>query len=121
MQMAGMGNEVGAIAGDVAGVIESLPPAILDKVAAEFKRGWHLQEMLAKSASHLIAKANQQQHRAVDGIGEVILRVPSHLYHEVVQVYGREAWADKGFCRDVAKRFPEFRVKSKGTKLMVAR
>lgn len=84
------------------------------EVLAEFQRGWQREHVMAAARQTRIAEATQRIERAaVDGIGEMTMRVDPHAYHYWGQRLGYECWKDKAFRDEFKRDNPEVRVKTR--------
>lgn len=92
---------------------EAIPDEDLDDIVAEFRRGWHLQKAAAEAQRVNLAKLNEQQHKHVDGLGQLSARFNLDSYHYWGQRLGYACWRDKGFVEKYMRDNPECRVNSK--------
>jgi hypothetical protein len=82
----------------------------------ELRRGSQLKTVLDGISRERIAQEESRVKRnAVDGVGELVMRVPLGDYLWAIQRWGPECWADSDFKRSVIKKNPEVRVRSGGT------
>jgi hypothetical protein len=101
-------------------MLENLPGEVQRSLIDEFRRGFHLEEVMAQIQATAAAKVVKKDHRSVDGLGEMILSVPSYLYHKWGQKEGTyKCWSDKSFLHDARRDNDRMKVKSKGTKIQV--
>jgi hypothetical protein len=80
---------------------------------------WQQSRIDAKKAANEIAKLNKQDHKSVEGLGELTARIPGVAYHFWGQKLGYDCWKDQEFLREFLRDNPECKVNSKGTKLQV--
>jgi hypothetical protein len=82
------------------------------RLAAEARQAQALQDRMPNEL---------REARAIDGVGEVQMRVHSTAYHEWAAKFGTyDCWRDKGFRREYRTKIaPETRVKCKGAKISV--
>lgn len=84
----------------------------------ELRRGWQMGRVRAEVESKQAAALNQIEHRAMDGIGQLRMRVPLDAYHFWGQKLGYDCWNDKQFLHEFERDNPAVKVKSAGgTKL----
>ena len=86
----------------------------------ELRRGVQRDAVLAEIARERIAKEEQRvQRNAIEGVGELVMRVPLSDYLWCMNRWGRDCWADKGFKDDVMKKNPHLRVRNKSKKIQI--
>jgi hypothetical protein len=102
-------------------MIESLPPDMIPKLEAEFRRGWHMEAVEAVINQKQIAQNTHQEGtlRSVDGLGRLRLRIDATVFHYWGQRLGYACWRDKEFVNQFERDNPEARVRSGGTRLQV--
>jgi hypothetical protein len=73
----------------------------------------HVQCALALARQKRIAAFNDRiQHAHVDGLGEVVSRIDTDLFHRLAAIHGYDALKDPDFLRSLLRDNPECRVKS---------
>jgi hypothetical protein len=100
-------------------MLENLPGEVCEELIDEFRLGFQREEMMAGFAATAAAKINTKDHRSVDGLGEMRMNIPPHLFHKWGQKYGYAIWSDNQFLREAERDNPSMKVKSKGTKIQV--
>lgn len=80
---------------------------------------WQQSRIDAQRAAKEMAKLNQEEHKSIDGIGQLTARIPGVAFHFWGQKLGYDCWKDDGFLQEFLRDNPECRVNSKGTKLQV--
>lgn len=46
-------------------------------------------------------------HKAIPGLGKMVLSIPDHEYFQMIHKYGYEAFDDRGFIKDVQRLEPD--------------
>ena len=82
----------------------------------ELRTGWQKNRIEAKVQADKSAKINQERHRAVEGLGALVARIPTTAFHFWWQKLGYGCWNDKAFMDEFLRDNPELRVNSGGTK-----
>lgn len=49
-------------------------------------------------------------HKSIKGLGKLAVSIPEDDYYDLVGKYGTEAFADRGFIRDLQRLEPQFKV-----------
>lgn len=98
-------------------MIETIPEELHGDMLKEFKTGWNFRKVMAEARAQQVGKVNQLEHRSLDGIGRLRMRVDADSYHYWGQRLGYGCWKDKGFLDQYEKANPYCKVNSKGTKL----
>ena len=90
-------------------IAESLPTDLLQGVHKELSAGWDAQKVKAQETLRRVAQENfNGVDRTVDGIGQLIARIPPESYHFWGHYFGTyDCWKDKGFLREFLKDNPE--------------
>lgn len=86
------------------------------QLESELRTGWLKNQIEAKVEAQKFAKANTVRHKSVEGLGQLIARIPTTAYHFWGQKLGYGCWNDKGFMDEFLRDNPELRVNSGGTK-----
>lgn len=92
---------------------EAIPDDLLPEMVAEFRRGWALRKAQAEATKKGLAVLNQQEHRFIDGLGQMTMRIPQESYHYWGQRLGYACWRDDNFRKEFLRDNPECRVMSK--------
>lgn len=82
----------------------------------ELRTGWLKNQIEAKVEVKKFAKANTIRHKSVEGLGQLVARIPTTAYHFWGQKLGYGCWNDKAFMDEFLRDNPELRVNSGGTK-----
>lgn len=98
-------------------MIENIPEELQAEMLKEFKTGWNFRKVVAEAQAQHVGQINQMQHRSLDGIGRLRMRVDPDSYHYWGQRLGYQCWQDKSFLDQYEKDNPYCRVNSTGTKL----
>ena len=96
-----------------------IPEEFHDRARSIMDEKWQQSRIDAKKAANEVAKLNKQDHKSVDGLGELTARIPGVAYHFWGQKLGYDCWKDQEFLREFLRDNPECKVNSKGTKLQV--
>jgi hypothetical protein len=103
---------------EAADLVLTLPGDLPRAVMNEFRRGWHMTEVMAAIEQERIA-ATQPERTWCDGLGQMTLSIQADAFHYWGQRLGYKCWADKGFRREFARDNPAARVRSRARKTMV--
>jgi hypothetical protein len=98
-------------------MIETIPEELHGDMLKEFKTGWNFRKVMAEARAQEVGKVNQLEHRSIDGIGRLRMRVDADSYHYWGQRLGYGCWQDKKFLDEYEKTNPYCKVNSKGTKM----
>ena len=98
-------------------MIETIPEELHGDMLKEFKTGWNFRKVMAEARAQEVGKVNQLEHRSLDGIGRLRMRVDADSYHYWGQRLGYGCWKDKTFLDEYEKSNPYCKVNSKGTKM----
>ncbi|NDB81803.1 MAG: hypothetical protein EB127_03505 [Alphaproteobacteria bacterium] len=102
---------------DLADVI---PSDLRKQVQEELLHGWRLQEVEArKEAKKLAAFGHANPAKAIEGVGQLVARIPPAAFHYWGIRLGYECWEDKQFMKDFLKHNPEVAVKNRVKRTMV--
>lgn len=102
---------------DLADVI---PSDLRKQVQEELLHGWRLQEVEArKQAKQLAAFGHANPAQAIEGVGQLVARIPPAAFHYWGTRLGYECWEDKQFMNDFLKHNPEVAVKNRVKRTMV--
>lgn len=82
----------------------------------ELRTGWLKNQIDAKVESQRLAKTNSIRHKSVEGLGQLVARIPTTAYHFWGQKLGYDCWNDQAFMDEFLRDNPELRVNSGGTK-----
>ena len=94
----------------------SIPSDIVPQLEKELKTGFQRNRVRAEVEAKQNAIANNQRHRSIEGLGQLMARIPGDAYHFWGQKLGYGCWEDKGFLKEFLRDNPECRVNSGGTK-----
>ena len=94
----------------------SIDPSLVPQLEKELKAGFQRNRVRAEIEAKQNAAANKQRHKSVEGLGQLMARIPGDAYHFWGQKLGYGCWEDKGFLREFLRDNPELRVNSGGTK-----
>lgn len=99
---------------------EVVPPDLRDRVKEELLNGWRNQEVEARK----VAKQNGHfdrfnEHRAVEGIGRPIAKIPLAAFHYWGQRLGYECWEDDQFLKEFLRDNQEVAVTNYAKKTVV--
>lgn len=97
---------------------EALPSDLRNDIIKEIQTGHKMEMMRAKKNQQRIAKENQRDRRAIDGVGRHVASIDLGGYLGN-KIFKGESLQDKEYLDWVIKRHPEVRVKSGGTKMQV--
>ncbi len=97
---------------------EALPSDLRNAVMAEIKTGHKMEMWRAQKNQKKVAKQNQKDRRAIDGIGRHVASIDLGGYLGNM-LFKNESVRDKEYLNWVVKRHPEVRVNSGGTKTQV--
>ena len=90
--------------------------AIARQLEDELRTGWKRNQVEAAVEAKRFAKENAKRHKSVEGLGQLIARIPTTAYHFWGQKLGYGCWNDKAFMDEFLRDNPELRVNSGGTK-----
>lgn len=94
--------------------------AITNDIVQELRQGFHMNRVRAAVEAKRIAQATHaDSFKSVDGLGQMVARIPADAFHYWGQRLGYQCWEDTSFMREFLRDNPECRVKSAGTKLQV--
>lgn len=94
----------------------NIDPSLHGQLEAELRKGWQRNQIEAAVEARKIAKENKKRHKSVDGLGQLIARIPVDAVHFWGQKLGYGCWNDKAFMDEFLRDNPELRVNSGGTK-----
>lgn len=98
-------------------MIENFPEELHSDMLKEFKTGWNFRKVMAEARAQQVGKVNNLEHRSLDGIGRLRMRVDPDSYHYWGQRLGYDCWKDPTFLNEYEKNNPYCKVNSKGTKM----
>lgn len=91
-----------------------IPSHLRKEVERELRFGWNQQEIKAKSeAKQLAIFGHANEARALDGVGEMVARIPRSAFHYWGQRLGYECWEDKQFRKEFIRDNPEVAVRNR--------
>jgi hypothetical protein len=104
----------------IASIAEAIPSHLKKAVLEELKNGYQRELVNADVNRIKIAQdTHSRDHKSIDGIGRLRMRVDPTLYHHWGAKYGYGCWRDNGFLKEVERDNPEVRVKCGGTRLQI--
>jgi hypothetical protein len=108
----------------VSSIVESLteviPPNLLREVERVLINGWRREEILAKAEAKQNAAFNHaHQAHSIDGIGQMVARIPPSSYHYWGKRLGYECWEDDQFLKEFLRDNEEVAVKNYAKKTIV--
>jgi hypothetical protein len=108
----------------VSGLVESLneviPPNLLREVERVLINGWRREEILAKAEAKQTAAYNHANAASnIDGVGQMIARIPPSSYHYWGKRLGYQCWDDDQFLREFLRDNEEVAVKNYAKKTVV--
>lgn len=86
------------------------------KLDHELRTGWKKNRIEAEINAKKISALNKEKHRSIEGLGQLVARIPATAFHFWGQKLGYECWNDKAFMDEFLRDNPELRVNSGGTK-----
>ena len=97
---------------------------MLDEITAElahgleneFRKGWQKNRIEAEIQSKKYGAINRERHKSVEGLGQLVARIPETAFHFWGQKLGYNCWNDSAFMKEFLRDNPELRVNSGGTK-----
>lgn len=108
----------------MSGIVESIqdvvPPSILRDVERVLINGWRREEILATAeAKQLAAYGHANEANSVDGLGQMVARIPPFAFHYWGQRLGYACWEDDQFLREFLRDNPEVAVRNYAKKAVV--
>jgi hypothetical protein len=92
---------------------KGIPDALLKELHQELIHGWNIRKVQNEAAVRRRAAFNHSgKANTVEGLGQLMLRVPPDVWHFWEMKLGRGCWSDKGFLNYMRKHNPELFVKS---------
>jgi hypothetical protein len=85
-------------------------------IERELRTGWQKNQIEAAVQARQFAKENQKRHKSIEGLGQLVARIPTTAYHFWGQKLGYGCWNDQGFMDEFLRDNPELRVNSGGVK-----
>jgi hypothetical protein len=82
----------------------------------ELRNGWQRNQIQAAVEARKFGKENTKRHKSIEGLGQLVARIPTTAYHFWGQKLGYGCWNDKAFMDEFLRDNPELRVNSGGTK-----
>ena len=98
-------------------MIENIPDNLQSDMLKEFKTGWNFRKVMAEARAQQVGKVNKLEHRSLEGLGRLRMRVDPDSFHYWGQRLGYQCWQDQSFLREYEKKNDYCRVNSKGTKM----
>ena len=97
-------------------MIESIDPSLHGQLEKELRTGWQRNRVEAAIDARKCAKENTKRHKSIDGLGQLMARIPIDAFHFWGIKLGYGCWNDKEFMDEFLRDNPELRVNSGGTK-----
>lgn len=108
------------MAASLAASLQGFDAELADMVLDELRTGRDAEQVLTAVRQEKIAQAsNRIEHAAVDGLGEVTMRLDPTAYHYWGQRLGYDCWSDKQFKREFLRDNPAARVQNRYRKATV--
>lgn len=82
----------------------SIPSDIVPQLEKELKTGFQRNRVRAEVEAKQNAVANSQRHKSIEGLGQLMARIPGDAYHFWGQKLGYGCWEDKGFLKEFARQ-----------------
>lgn len=97
---------------------EALPTDLRNNIMKEIQTGHKFEMWRAERDQKKIAKDNQRERRAIDGVGQHVASIDLGGYLGNM-LFKNESFRDKDYLKWVLKRHPEVKVNSVGTRKQV--
>ena len=97
-------------------MIESIDTSLHGQLEKELRTGWQRNQIQAAVEARKFGKENAKRHKSIEGLGQLVARIPTTAYHFWGQKLGYGCWNDKEFMDEFLRDNPELRVNSGGTK-----
>jgi hypothetical protein len=97
-------------------MIESIDSSLHGQLEKELRTGWQRNRIEAAVEARKFTKENAKRHKSIEGLGQLVARIPRTAYHFWGQKLGYECWNDKAFMDEFLRDNPELKVNSGGTK-----
>jgi hypothetical protein len=94
----------------------NIPDHLVPKLEEELRAGWQRNQVEARIQAKQLGKENKKRHRSVEGLGQLMARIPPTAYHFWGQKLGYGCWDSDAFLSEFLRDNPECRVNSGGTK-----
>lgn len=92
--------------------VEALNAAVIREMITGEKLRRTIDEEKREQAAARDAAA-RRGHKTVKGLGRCVLSIPQQEFFTVAEKMGTfDCWSDKGFIRDMQKRYPHLKVSS---------
>jgi len=99
---------------------EAVPPDLRNRVKEELLHGWRMQEVDARKTAKQSGHFDRfNEHKAVDGIGRPIAKIPATSWHYWGHRLGYECWEDDTFLKEFLRDNPETAVRNYAKKTVV--
>ena len=105
-------------------IVESLhdvvPPNLLRDVERVLINGWRREQVLAMAeAKQTAAYGHANAAHSVDGLGQMVARIPPSSFHYWGKRLGYECWEDDQFLKEFMRDNPEVAVRNYAKKTVV--
>jgi hypothetical protein len=108
------------VSGIVTSLQEVVPPSILRDVERVLINGWRREEILATAeAKQNAAFGHANEAHSIEGVGQMVARIPPYAFHYWGQRLGYECWEDDQFMKEFMRDNPEVAVKNYAKKTAV--
>ncbi len=90
---------------------------LLDGLYRDLRRGEHAKNVMVEAQMRRVIEASKSlgESRFIDGIGQLVARVPAAVYHHWGQRHGYEIWNNPGdLIKHLERLNPGFMVRSRG-------
>lgn len=97
------------MSGIISNLHEIIPPHLISQVREELVRGWRMAEVKAHHESSVLGHEHKfQERKAIEGVGQMHMRVHADAYHYWGQKFKTyDCWKDKEFIREFKRDNPE--------------
>ena len=94
----------------------NIPENLIPQLEEELRAGWQRNQIEAAITAKKLGKVNAERHRSIEGLGQLMCRIPGTAYHFWGQKLGYGCWDSDAFLHEFLRDNPECRVNSGGTK-----
>ena len=97
-----------------------VPGNLRKGVVQELLNGWRKQEVEAKAKAKELANfSHHNEARSIEGVGQLVARIPIVAYHYWGNRLGYECWSDKQFMKEFLRDTPEAAVRNYAKKATI--
>ena len=86
----------------------NLDRALINELCSGRMRNQVMEQKRAEDASR--ESFLDRNHKTISGLGKCVLNIPQHEFFTMREKYGPDAFADKGFIRDIQRLEPSLKV-----------